>query len=31
MNNFERLGLYPHNIESSQKVKRQFDDGAKTV
>ena len=31
MNNFEILGLYPHNIEASTKVKEQFDDGAKTA
>ena len=31
MNNFEKLNLYPHNIEASKKVKKQFDDGAKTV
>ena len=31
MNSFEILGLYPHNIEASKKVKQQFDDGAKTV
>lgn len=31
MNSFEILGLYPHNIEASKKVKQQFDDEAKTV
>ena len=31
MNNFEKLNLYPHNIEASKKVKKQYDDGAKIV
>lgn len=31
MNNYERLDLYPHNIETSKKIKKAFSEGETTV